>query len=137
MTQSRCEHQSSILDSGWHAVVETNLTGTFLLSREVYKQWMVDNGTFQNTLKFHFEVKIFTFFSGGAIVNVIADMFNGFPGMAHTGAARAGVDNLTKTLAVEWASAGVRVNAVAPGVIFSSSAAANYKNVCRLSFFPR
>ena len=37
--------------------------------------------------------------------------------MAHTGAARAGVENLTKTLAIEWAQFGLRVNAVAPGVI--------------------
>jgi citronellol/citronellal dehydrogenase len=54
---------------------------------------------------------------GGNIVNIIADMWRGFPGMAHTGAARAGVENLTKTLAVEWARSGVRVNAVAPGLI--------------------
>ena len=40
--------------------------------------------------------------------------------MAHTGAARAGVDNLTKTLAVEWSRFNVRINAVAPGIIFSS-----------------
>ena len=47
---------------------------------------------------------------GGSIVNIIADVRNGFPGMAHTGAARAGVENLTKTLAIEWAAAGVRVS---------------------------
>jgi citronellol/citronellal dehydrogenase len=58
--------------------------------------------------------------NGGSMVNIVADMWNGFPGMAHTGAARAGVVNLTQTLAVEWASAGVRVNAVAPGFILSS-----------------
>lgn len=53
----------------------------------------------------------------GRIVNITAEVSRGFPGMAHTGAARAGVENLTKSLAVEWAQFGIRVNAVAPGVI--------------------
>lgn len=91
---------------GWNAVIETNLTGTYLLSREAYNQ------AFQH--------------QGGVIVNIIADMFRGFPLMAHTGAARAGVENLTRSLAVEWAGAGVRVNSVAPGVIYSPTASANY-----------
>lgn len=47
--------------------------------------------------------------------------------VSHTGAARAGVDNLTKSLAIEWAASGVRVNAVAPGTIFSKTAMENYK----------
>ena len=64
--------------------------------------------------------------NGGVIVNIIADMFRGFPMMSHTGAARAGVENLTRSLAVEWASDGVRVNSVAPGVIYSPTASANY-----------
>ena len=85
---------------GWHAVVDTNLTGTFLMSREAFRQGLGQRA--------------------GAIVNVVSEMWRGFPGMAHSGAARAGVVNLTQTLAVEWARAGVRVNAVAPGVIRSS-----------------
>merc|ERR1719495_2651899 len=64
---------------------------------------------------------------GGSIVNIIADMFRGFPMMSHTGAARAGVENLTKSLAVEWASDGIRINSVAPGSsIYSPTASDNY-----------
>lgn len=46
--------------------------------------------------------------------------------MAHSGAARAGVLNLTKSLATEWVSSGVRINCVAPGVIYTKSGFANY-----------
>jgi citronellol/citronellal dehydrogenase len=92
-----------ITPNGWRSVVDLNLTGTFLVSRAVHDAWMRDHG--------------------GAIANVVADMWNGFPLMAHTGAARAGVVNLTRSLAVEWASRRVRVNAVAPGIIHSSGMA--------------
>lgn len=85
---------------GFEAVVATNLTGGFLVMREVFLQ----------SMKMH----------GGAIVNMAADMWNGMPGMGHSGAARAGMVNLTKTAAFEWAFAGVRVNCVAPGWIASS-----------------
>jgi citronellol/citronellal dehydrogenase len=85
---------------GWEAVIRNNLTGGFLMSREVFLRWMRDHG--------------------GAIVNVIADIWGGMPSMAHSGAARAGTLNLTQTLASEWAPSGVRVNAVAPGWIASS-----------------
>jgi len=85
---------------GWESVLRNNLTGGFLVAREVYLRWMGDHG--------------------GSIVNVIADMWNGMPGMAHSGAARAGMLNLTETAACEWAASGVRVNAVAPGWIASS-----------------
>ncbi|KAI6654737.1 Peroxisomal trans-2-enoyl-CoA reductase [Oopsacas minuta] len=91
---------------GWHAVVETNLTGTFYCLKHVYDKYMKKHG--------------------GSIVNIIADIYKGFPGMAHTGAARAGVENLCKTLAVEWAKNGVRINCVAPGIIYSETAEANY-----------
>lgn len=83
---------------GFEAVVRNNLLGTFNMTQAVANRVMVPN-------------------QRGRIVNVIAQIVRGFPGMAHTGAARAGVDNLTKTLAVEWSQFGIRVNAVAPGVI--------------------
>ena len=85
---------------GFDVVVRNNLTGGFIVSREVFTQSMQEHG--------------------GSIVNMAADMRNGFPNMAHTGAARAGMVNLTMTLAHEWACAGVRVNAVSPGWIASS-----------------
>jgi len=85
---------------GFEAVVANNLTGGFLVSRELYKA--------------HFKEH------GGAIVNMLADMWGGMPNMAHSGAARAGMMNLTETCATEWACQGVRVNAVAPGFIGSS-----------------
>ncbi|WP_339485393.1 SDR family oxidoreductase [Pseudomonas sp. EL_65y_Pfl2_R95] len=91
---------ASITLKGFEAVVKTNLIGGFLVAREVFNQSM------KNT--------------GGSIVNMLADMWGGMPGMGHSGAARAGMENFTKTAAVEWACSGVRVNAVAPGWIASS-----------------
>ena len=89
---------ANIKGKGFDAVVRNNLTGGFLFSREVYNQWMCAHG--------------------GSIVNVIADMWMGMPNMGHSGAARAGMLNLTETAALEWAP--VRVNAIAPGWIDSS-----------------
>lgn len=83
--------------NGWNAVLNNNLTSYFLVAREVYRQ----------TMKAH----------GGAIVNIGADWGNGMPGMAHNGAARAGLSNFTQTAATEWARDGVRVNCVIPGFI--------------------
>lgn len=95
---------------GWTAVLETNLTGTFLMCREAYNRTMNQHG--------------------GVIVNMLMENWRGFPGMAHSAAARAGIENLTKTLAVEWARSGVRLNAVAPGLI-ASSGLDNYPEAMR------
>jgi citronellol/citronellal dehydrogenase len=93
-----------ISPNGFAAVVRNNLVGTFHVCREVANRWMIPN-------------------HGGCIVNVTANVYRGFPGMVHTGAARAGVENMTMTLAVEWAPFKIRVNAVAPGIIRSSGTA--------------
>lgn len=93
-----------ISPNGFLAVIKNNLVGTFHVCREVANQAMIPARR-------------------GRIVNVIANIYRGFPGMVHTGAARAGVENMTMTLAVEWAQFGILVNAVAPGVILSSGTA--------------
>jgi len=85
---------------GWQAVIDTNLTGGFLMARECFVQSMQARG--------------------GAVVNIVADIWGSMPGMAHSGAARAGMVSFTETAALEWARHGVRVNAVAPGYIASS-----------------
>jgi citronellol/citronellal dehydrogenase len=89
-----------ISTKGFEAVVRNNLTGGFVFMREVYLRWMQAHG--------------------GAIVNMIADIWHGWPDMAHSGAARGGMWTLSESLACEWAESGVRVNCVAPGGIASS-----------------
>ncbi|MCA9604583.1 MAG: SDR family oxidoreductase [Myxococcales bacterium] len=86
---------------GFEAVVRNNLLGTYNFIHKTANLAFIPQ-------------------KRGRIVNVIAQIARGFPGMVHTGAARAGVENMTKTLAVEWAQFGIRVNAVAPGVIRTS-----------------
>ncbi|KFP22867.1 Peroxisomal trans-2-enoyl-CoA reductase, partial [Egretta garzetta] len=96
----------SISAKGWNAVIDTNLTGTFYCCKAVYNAWMHEHG--------------------GVIVNITAAVRNGVPGISHSAAARAAVHNLTKTLALEWAHSGVRINSIAPGMVFSETAVANY-----------
>ena len=97
----------SISPRGFEAVVRNNLLGTFNMARAVAIKAMIPA-------------------KRGRIVNVTAMVVRGFPGMSHTGAARAGVENLTRSLAIEWAEHGVRVNAIAPGNNIKSSGTAQY-----------
>ncbi len=83
---------------GWAAVIDTNLSGTWYMMQAAARKWR-DAGR------------------GGVIVNVAAVVGRGMPGIAHTCAARAGVIGLARTLAIEWAPLGIRINCVAPGVI--------------------
>ena len=100
---------AAISAKGWDTVVRNNLTGGFLFARECVGQWMLKEA--DESLGGRKP-------NGGAVVNIIADMWGGMPGMGHSGAARAGMLNFTETAALEWAP--VRVNAVAPGWIASS-----------------
>jgi len=86
--------------NGWRTVIDLNLNGTYLVSRAAYRAWMKNHG--------------------GAIVNMLADIWTGYPGMGHMSAARAGIENMTFTMALEWARSDVRVNCVAPGSILSN-----------------
>jgi citronellol/citronellal dehydrogenase len=91
---------AQISSKGFEAVVRLNLFGGFMMMREAYNRWMVDHG--------------------GSIVNIIADIWHGWPNFAHSGAARGGMLTLTESAASEWAPSGVRVNCVAPGGVASS-----------------
>lgn len=90
----------TISPRGFDAVVSTNLTGTWNLTRAVADAWMLAHG--------------------GRIINITMLTQRGFPGMAHSVSARAGVEALTRNLSIEWAAAGIRVNAIAPGYVSSS-----------------
>jgi len=94
----------TVSSRGWEAVVRNNLNGTFFMTQAVAQKHMIPARR-------------------GRIVNVIANIARGFPGMVHTGAARAGVENMTKTLAIEWATHNIQVNAIAPGIIRTTGTA--------------
>ena len=91
---------------GWRALVDTTLNGTFYCSRAVGER-MIEQG-------------------GGRIINITATLhFKGSPGLVAATAAKAGVEAMTKTLALEWARYNILVNAIAPGPIYSPGANRN------------
>lgn len=83
--------------NAWRSVVDIVLNGTFLCSTEFARRALARSAP-------------------GAILNIGATYsWTGGPGTAHSAAAKAGVTNLTQSLAVEWAPHGIRVNCLAPG----------------------
>ena len=88
----------SLSPNAWKSVIEIDLYGTFFCSQAVLPVMRAQGG--------------------GSIVNISMTLhYRGWPLMAHATAAKAGIDALTKTLALEWARDGVRINAIAPGPI--------------------
>ena len=87
-----------ISPNGFRAVVDLNLTGTWHMSQAFAARRIAAGG-------------------GGRIINIVLSITGGLPSYAHSAAARAGVISLTETLAVEWASYNITVNAIAPGTI--------------------
>jgi peroxisomal 2,4-dienoyl-CoA reductase len=84
--------------NAWKSVIEIDLYGTFFCSQAVLPVMRAQGG--------------------GSIVNISMTLhYRGWPLMAHATAAKAGIDALTKTLALEWARDRVRINAIAPGPI--------------------
>lgn len=83
---------------GWDAVINTNLNGTWNMMQVAARKWR-DAGR------------------SGNIVNIVVVTTGGLYGVAHTIAARSGVIGLSRSVAVEWAPLGIRVNCVAPGAI--------------------
>ena len=81
---------------GWNAVIDTNLNGSWYMMQAAARHWRETD-------------------TPGCIVNIVADIWRGMPGIAHTCAARAGVVYLSKSVAVEWTPLNIRLNCVAPG----------------------
>jgi citronellol/citronellal dehydrogenase len=87
-----------ITPKGFRTVIRLNVEGTWLMTHTVATKAMIPGG-------------------GGKVVSVTLSPHQGMPGMAHSSAARAAVENLMKVLSIEWARFGIKLNAVAPGQI--------------------
>jgi NAD(P)-dependent dehydrogenase (short-subunit alcohol dehydrogenase family) len=86
-----------ITPKGFRTVIRLNVEGTWLMTHAVATRAMIPEGR------------------GGKIVNVTLSPHHGLPGMAHSSAARAAVENLTRVLSIEWARFGIRLTALAAG----------------------
>jgi citronellol/citronellal dehydrogenase len=97
-----------ITAKGFRTVIRLNVEGTWLMTHAVATRAMIPDGR------------------GGKIVNVTLSPHHGLPGMAHSSAARAAVENLTRVLSIEWARFGIRLTAVAPGPMATETLRTKY-----------
>ncbi|HEY2154779.1 MAG TPA: SDR family oxidoreductase [Isosphaeraceae bacterium] len=89
---------ADLTPNGFAAVVDIDVKGTWHASRAAFQAWMKEHG--------------------GSILNISATLhYGGTPGQLHVTAAKAAIDAMTRTLAVEWGPLGIRTNAIAPGPI--------------------
>lgn len=86
-----------ITPKGFRTVIRLNVEGTWLMTHAVATKAMIPSGR------------------GGKVVSVTISPHNGLPGMAHSSAARAAVENLTRVLAIEWARFDIKLTAIAAG----------------------
>jgi citronellol/citronellal dehydrogenase len=86
-----------ITPKGFRTVIRLNVEGTWLMTHAVATRAMIPDGR------------------GGKILNVTLSPHHGLPGMAHSSAARAAVENLTRVLSIEWSRFGIRLVALAAG----------------------
>jgi citronellol/citronellal dehydrogenase len=97
-----------ITPKGFRTVIRLNVEGTWLMTHTVATRAMMPEHR------------------GGKIVNVTLSPHHGLPGMAHSSAARAAVENLTRVLSIEWARFGIRLTAVAPGPMSTETMRTKY-----------
>jgi len=100
----------SITEKGFDTVIRLNVHGTWLMTHTVATKWMIENG-------------------GGKVISVTLSPHNGMPGMVHSGAARAGVENMMRTLSIEWSRFGISCNALAIGQIATETLMTKYPKV--------
>lgn len=100
----------AISEKGFDTVIRLNVHGTWLMTQAVATKWMIEHG-------------------GGKVISVTLSPHNGMPGMVHSGAARAGVENMMRTLSIEWARFGIKLNALAIGQIATETLMTKYPRV--------
>jgi NAD(P)-dependent dehydrogenase (short-subunit alcohol dehydrogenase family) len=100
----------TITPKGFRTVIELNVQGTWLMTHAAATKAFIPQG-------------------GGKVLSVTLSPHNGMPGMVHSGAARAAVENMMRTLAVEWARFGIKTCALAAGQFATETLLTKYPQV--------